>query len=318
MKLRDQAICDRFQLTRRQALALGGGGLAVLALAATARRANATATVESGENEVTIVSDGNLVLPLSFVGAGAPMDELKALLAANGLPTDALVPDCNVTFLKRGDQLIAFDTGSGSNFMPSAGKLLDNLGEAGIDPADVTDVVFTHAHPDHLWGMIDDFDEFVFSNAEYHIGEAEWAYWRADDTLDNMDEGRKTFVVGAQSRLALLEDRIKLFAPGAEVLPGVEAVDTSGHTPGHMSFMLHGGSEPFLVVGDAISNSVISFAHPEWPSGSDQDTQKGARTRSVLLDRLAGEKARIIGYHLPHPGEGRVERHAGAYRFAAG
>ncbi len=318
MQVRHSAICERFRLTRRQVLALGGSGLAALAFAAASRPAHGAAAIALGDAEVSIVSDGNLVLPLSFAGAGAPMEELKALLAANGLPTETLAPDCNVTFLKRGDRLIAFDVGSGPNFMPTAGKLLENLGEAGIDPAAVTDVVFTHAHPDHLWGLIDDFDEFVFADANYHIAETEWEYWRANDTIDTISPERKTFVVGAQNRLALLEDRINLFKPGDEVLPGVEAVDTSGHTPGHTSFMLHDGSDPLLVVGDAIYNEVISFTHPEWPSGSDQDAEKGAQTRLALLDRLAADKARIVGYHLPHPGEGRVERKEGAYRFAAG
>jgi glyoxylase-like metal-dependent hydrolase (beta-lactamase superfamily II) len=106
----------------------------------------------------------------------------------------------------------------------------------------VTDVIFTHGHPDHLWGLIDDFDEIVFPNASFHMGRAEWDFWRDPGTVDAMPEERKTFAVGAQNRLAVLADMINLFEPGAEVVPGVEAVDTSGHTPGHMSFMLHGGT----------------------------------------------------------------------------
>ena len=318
MKARNQAIAEELNLSRRQMLALGAGGMAALAMALQPRLARALGTSKLGEADISVVSDGHLTLPLSFLAPEVPKADLDALLTANGLPTDALKPDCNVTFFKSGDRLVVFDVGSGANFMPTAGELLANMEEAGISPSDVTDVIFTHAHPDHLWGLVDDFDEVVFPEANYYIGQAEWDFWRADDTLANMSEERKTFVVGAQSRLAVLEDRINLIKPGQEVVPGVEAVDTAGHTPGHLSYMLHSGSDSMLVIGDAISNHVMSFMKPEWPSGSDQDPAKGIETRKALLDRLANDKSRIVGYHLPHPGEGRVERDGTAYRFAAG
>ncbi|KGF70272.1 metallo-beta-lactamase [Hoeflea sp. BAL378] len=301
-------------LTRRTLLRTGLAATAAALLPVGLRPARA---FEIGAAVLTTVSDGNLVLPMGFAYPDAPQDELLALLKANGLPTDALVPDCNVPILASGDRLVLFDVGSGSNFMPSAGRLLDNLAEAGFDPSDVTDVVFTHGHPDHLWGLIDDFDEMVFANARFHMGQAEWEFWRDPGTVDAMPEERKTFAIGAQNRLAHLEDMITLFSPGAEVLPGVEAVDTSGHTPGHMSFLLHGGPEPVLVAGDAITHFAVSFAHPSWPSGSDQDPGKGVETRLRLLDRLAADKAALTAYHLPAPGEGRVERDGTAYRFVA-
>ncbi len=219
--------------------------------------------------------------------------------------------------MKDGDRVVLFDVGSGPNFMPSAGKILDNIDAAGIAPEDVTDVVFTHAHPDHIWGLLDDFDEFIFPEANYFINRVEWDYWRADDTLEKMPEARKTFVVGAQNRLAALEEVISFFNYGDEVLPGIEAIDTAGHTPGHTSFAIHDGSDSVTVIGDAATSAVISFAHPEWPSGSDQDTEMGIATRTKLLDRLAQEQTRFIGFHLPEGGIGRVEKDGTAYRFVA-
>ncbi|MBU4528808.1 MAG: MBL fold metallo-hydrolase [Hoeflea sp.] len=301
-------------LTRRNLLRTSVAAAGALLLPVGLRPARA---LEIGEAVLSTVSDGNLVLPLDFSYPDVPMDELVALLTENGQPTDTLTPECNVPFLKSGDRLIMFDVGSGPNFMPSAGKLLDNMAEAGFDPADVTDVVFTHCHPDHLWGLVDDFDEVLFSNASFHMGRAEWEFWRDPGTVDAMPEERKTFAVGAQNRLAHLEDMINLFEPGAEVLPGVEAVDTAGHTPGHMAFLLHGGSEPVLVAGDALTHFAMSFQHPAWPSGSDQDPEMGVATRLKLLDRLATDKAALTAYHLPRPGEGRVERDGTAYRFVA-
>ena len=302
-------------LDRRRFLAMTGS-TALLALAGGlgATRAARAQTFSTGAAEITVVSDGNLVLPMGFSFPGVLPEELAKLLAENGMPTDALRPDCNVTLARIGDRLVIFDVGAGANFMPTAGKLADSLAAAGIDPADVTDVLFTHAHPDHLWGLTDDFDELVFPNAEYRIGGAEWDFWSAPDTIDKVSQDRQTFVVGAQNRFAAIEDRVIFIEGGQEVLPGIEAVATPGHTPGHLSFMVQ-GAEPVLIVGDAITNSVISFARPDWPSGSDQDTELGAKTRVSLLERLAADKGRAIGFHFPHPGAGHVERKDGAYRY---
>jgi len=270
-----------------------------------------------GAREIMVLSDGHLSLPASFMFPDIAREDLEPLLTANGLATDMFLPDCNITLVKDGERLIIFDAGAGANFQPTAGKLADSLSEAGIDPAQVTDVVFTHAHPDHLWGVVDDFDEFTFGEANHHISRTEWDYWRAPDTLEKTPEERKSFVAGAQKRFELLSERITLFDFGAEVLPGIEAIDTSGHTPGHTSFALHDGSQNLVIIGDAISQSVVSFQRPGWHSGSDQDPSKAAQTRQSLLDRLAGEKSSLIGFHLPHPGIGTVERDGNAYRFAA-
>lgn len=298
-------------LSRREILQFLALGTTALTLP---RVAQAAAKFAVGAGELTVVSDGNLVLPSAFVFPDIAEAERTALLTEHHLPTDTLSPDCNVSLLRSGDRLAIFDVGSGPNFMPTAGKLLDNLAEAGIDPAEVTDVIFTHAHPDHFWGLTDEMDELIFPDATYRMGRVEWDFWRADDTLDQMPEDRKTFVVGAQNRMPLIEDRIELFSPGAEVFPGVEAVDTPGHTPGHLSFMVHGGSEPMLIGGDALP-SAVSFAKPDWHWGTDQDPALGAQTRKKLLDRLATDKVRLIGFHLPHPGDGMVQAEGSAYRF---
>ena len=299
----------------RRALLAAGAALAAAAAGLRVRAARAAA-LDLGGAEITVLSDGHLMLPLGFIMPDIPRSDIDAFFAAHGGTPEAFTPDCNITFCRVGDRFVVFDVGSGPNFMPTAGKLPAAMEEAGIDPEEVTDVVFTHAHPDHLWGVIDDFDEPLFPNATYRMGAGELDFWRSPETLAAMPEERKTFVVGAQSRLAAIEDRMATFAAGDEVIPGIEAVATHGHTPGHMSFMVHGTSDSVLVVGDAISNVLVSFEKPDWHSGSDQDPAMGAETRSALLDRLAGDGSRIVGYHLPHPGQGRVERKDGAYRFA--
>lgn len=293
------------------------GGAAIAAAAGLPARMARATEQDLGGAQITVLSDGTLTLPVGFVMPDIPRQEIDALYAPHGGVPEALTPDCNVTFCRIGERFVVFDVGSGPNFMPNAGELPNAMAEAGIDPEEVTDVIFTHAHPDHLWGVIDDFDEPVFPNATYRMGAAELDFWRAPETLADMPEERKTFVVGAQSRLAAIEDRMESFKAGDEVIEGIEAVATHGHTPGHMSFVVHGASDSVLVVGDAITNVLVSFEKPEWHSGSDQNPAMGAATRTALLDRLAVDGSRIVGYHLPHPGQGRVERKDGAYRFIA-
>ncbi|PVB62337.1 MBL fold metallo-hydrolase [Labrenzia sp. 011] len=303
-------------MTRRDILL---SGLALSAtVAAGPARALAEANLTVGDHEITVFSDGHLSLPMDFVLPEQSAEEISALLTPHGMATNMLTPDCNITLLRSGDRLVLFDVGAGPNFQPGAGELLTRLEGAGIDPSDITDVILTHAHPDHLWGILDDFDDLLYAQASIHVPQGEWDFWRAEDTLAKMPDARKSFVVGAQTRLDAIEDQVSMILPGDEVLPGVEAVPTHGHTPGHMSYMIHGGSESVFVVGDAISNAVISFEKPEWASGTDQDRDQGIATRKMLLDRLALDQSRVIGFHFPHPGKGRVEKASRGYRFVTG
>lgn len=264
---------------------------------------------------LSAVSDGNLVLPVRFALPEVDEADIAALGIPALSPSGELRPPCNLALYRSGDRLVLFDAGSGPNFQPTAGKLLESLETAGVAPGDITDVIFTHAHPDHLWGVVDDFDEVLFPEATFHMSQTEWDFWRADATLGAMPEDRKVFVVGARSRFDAIEDRTKRFASGAEVAAGIEAFGTPGHTPGHMAFVVHGLDEPVLVVGDALSNDPVSFARPDWHWGADQEPAEGAATRLKLLDRLASEKLRLVGFHLPGDGMGRVEREGAAYRF---
>jgi len=196
--------------------------------------------------------------------------------------------------------------------MPSAGMLTEAMDAAGISPDDITHVIFTHAHPDHLWGLLDDFGDPMFYDASYHIGRAEWDYWTDPATIDTIGAERQSFAVGAARRLEMLEDKINLFEDAAEILTGISAVATYGHTPGHMSYLVGG---KVLIGGDAIGNHHVAFERPDWASGSDQDPDMAADSRVALLDRIVADDLTLVGFHLPGGGIGRVERAGAAFRF---
>lgn len=301
------------KLTAISGAALGSKALFTPALAVS------EATVQTlGSGELWSLTDGRLSLPLSLVVPDTiDSSERQAFLQQHQMVADSLTPDCNVTLWRQDNRVVLFDAGAGVQFSGGGGQLTDSLAAAGIAPEEVTDVIFTHAHPDHLWGVLDDFDDLAFPEAHYHVPEAEWNYWMDTHTLDRTPDERKSFAVGAKNRLSRLSERVSLFTGGDEVLPTIEAVDTHGHTPGHTSFVLHSGSDSIMVIGDALTNAALSFERPRWPSGTDQDPVKAVDTRLALLSRLAGEKTMLAGFHLPAPGIGFVERNNHGYRFIA-
>ncbi len=301
-------------ITRRK-LIHRAASLAVVGFAPKMVWANASMTL--GNVQIDTLSDGHLTLPRGAFFSDLPEDELNTILQKYGLTGDQFLPDCNVTLIRDGERTILIDVGAGPDFMASAGQLSDALDAIGLDPSEVTHVAFTHAHPDHLWGLLDDFDEPLFPNATYLIGKAEWDYWIDPNTADSIGEARTTFALGAKRRLEAIEDNITFFNDGEEVLPGIAARATFGHTPGHMAFQVGSGTESVMVLGDCIGNHHVAFERPTWRSGSDQDGDLGAATRTLLLDQLASEQMHLIGFHLPTPGIGRAEKREDGYVFVA-
>ena len=182
---------DLLKISAAAGVSLGAFGLPSLAQAKQIASADGI--------EVLSVSDGNLRLPLSFIFPDVPEAELKALLDGNLVDGEFVEPGLNLTLMKNGDRTVLFDVGSGPNFMPSAGKLMDSLDAAGVASEDITDVVFTHAHPDHLWGILDDFDEVLFSEAVLHVPRREFKYWMDEETVEKTPDARKAFAVGAKN-----------------------------------------------------------------------------------------------------------------------
>jgi len=299
--------------SRRTLLASTTASLAALAMPA---RAAAPYRFKQGAFEILVVSDGHLVLPTSFIAASAPPAERDALLKAAGQTGEQYQSPTNITLIRSGSDLILVDSGSGDRFMPTAGKLFDNLKDAGIDKSSITKVVFTHGHPDHLWGALDELDDLVLPNAAYYVGATEWNFWHSADATRGLPAERAGFVTGARRRFEAIKDRVKMLKAGDDVVTGVRMIDTAGHTQGHMSLEI-AGSDGLIIGGDVLTHPLISFAHPEWHTIADHVPDLAVATRKRLLDRLAADKSKLIGFHLPYPGVGTVTRAGAAYRYEA-
>jgi len=295
-------------IDRRRVLAAGAALL--LPSAHLPVSAQVVARTGRGNAAVTVLSDGGFEMPAAMLARDVEPEAIRAVTQRAGPLTTVL----NVTCLRRGDQTIVFDCGSGANFLPGTGKLAASLEAAGIAPDSVTHVLFTHLHPDHLWGALDDFDTPLFPKARWLADAAEVAYWTSPKVYEGLPEDRHAFAAGAQRVLKELGDRLERRAAGQDWAPGVTAFGTPGHTPGHVSFSFIDAEGPVFVVGDALTHPVISFAHPDWRPASDHEPDRAVATRRALLERAVAEKARIIGYHLPGA-IGRVEKQGAAYRF---
>ncbi len=301
------------QITRRLLLGAAAVGAASLMLP---RRVWAQTSLTLGDLQIDTLSDGTLTLPIGFaVGDGEHAAELRDILAAHGVTGDTVTPPCNVTLMRQGDRVVLFDAGAGPDFMPSAGKLMEAFDLIGLGVDDVTDVIFTHGHPDHLWGILDEFDEVLFPNAQLHMGKVEFDYWMDPATVETIRADRQTFAAGARRRLEAISDKINLFNDKDTVVQNVVARTTPGHSPGHMSFVVGAGDQQVMVIGDAIGNEHVAFLHPDWPAESDQDTVLGAQTRAALLAQLAASGIPMIGFHLPEGGIGRVQAEGDAFKF---
>jgi len=268
-----------------------------------------------GDARVTIVSDGYFRLPTDGLGVNADRDEVQAFLKRHFLSPELGYSHTNHLFVEVGDAKVLVDVGSGNRFMENTGQLMGNLEAAGIDPYEITHVVITHAHPDHIWGIRDGFDEAIIPDAEYLIGEAEHTYWMQDGLVDRVPAEDQQFVLGAVNSINVDGAEWTLVQDGHEVVPGLTMIDTPGHTPGHMSLRVDSGDESLIALGDSMSHAYTNFAHPEWYNGFDADGDQTVATRKRLLDMAAEDQIAILGYHFPFPGVGHVQRDGDQYRF---
>jgi glyoxylase-like metal-dependent hydrolase (beta-lactamase superfamily II) len=215
--------------------------------------------------------------------------------------------------IRSATDIMLFDTGYGKS-SETAGKLLESLKAAGVEPGQVTKIVFTHGHPDHIWGTTGGDGALTFPNAAYYAGATEWDFWTAPDLASKMPKQMVPVVEGAQKNFGAVKDRVTMIKGGDEIISGVKAFDTPGHTPGHLSFEVAGNKE-LIITGDAVTNQIVSFEHPDWTFGFDTDKDLAIKTRLTLLDRLAADKLKFICFHIAYPGVGCAEKKDTAYRF---
>ena len=268
-----------------------------------------------GDARLTILSDGHFTNPVSSFGINADPAEVQQFFESHFLPTGANYAHTNHLYIELGDARVLVDVGSGTRFAATTGRLLANMEAAGIDPYAITHVVMTHAHPDHIWGIRDDFDEAIIPDAEYIIGGAEHAHWMQDDLVNRVAPEAQQIVLGAVNSINADGVEWTHASDSHEVAPGITVLDTPGHTPGHISLRVESGGKSLIALGDCLNHAYMNFEHPDWYNGFDMDGEVTVATRKRLLDMVATDRISILAYHFPFPGVGHVMRKGDAYQF---
>jgi glyoxylase-like metal-dependent hydrolase (beta-lactamase superfamily II) len=269
-----------------------------------------------GDLEITILSDGTLDIAARLLNRDMSEDDIEAEIGGALSASGQVQYGVNIVLVRAGTELLLVDAGAGSTFVPTAGKLDARLKSAGIDPASISKVVITHGHPDHLWGLVDEFDEPRFPNAKHIMPAPELDYWRTVE-VTSLPDRMQGVAVGAKRVVGTVDERLATVAPDAEIAPGIAYIATPGHTPGHCSVRIASGAHGLIVTADTLFHPHISFAHPEWQPVADMDGAEAVASRRRLLDMAATDRLQLASYHIPFPGLGRVERHGTAYRWLA-
>ena len=253
-----------------------------------------------GALEAVALDDGAIHVPndgKTFVGQ--PPQAVGDALAANGLPRGSIDFGIEPLLVKDGARVLLFDTGAGDADFAQAGHLPDALRAAGIAPAQVTDIFLSHGDPDHVGGLVTRTGALAFPRATVHLSAPEWAQIQASRELPKL--------------AAAIAPHVHAFAPGAPVVPGVTAVDTRGHTPGHSSYLIESAGERLLYLGDVAHQVVLSVQHPDWVLAWDQDEPAARPMRRATLQRAADEGLRVYAGHVPFPGLGHVRATGAAF-----
>src|SRR5262245_992938 len=321
------------ELSRRSLLVgTAAVGVAVAGTKTTMTPANAAAPVVGKQNagwyrykvgsfEVTVVNDGVTNAPLSdtYV-ANAQKDAVNTVLAADYMPKDRAVQLYTPLVVNSGSKLVAIDTGLSLGMVEqSKGAVWNyhaNLQAAGIDRNAVDVVIISHFHADHINGLVGPENKPAFPSAEVIVSEAEWAFWADEGNSGRVPEQIKPTFANVKRVFGVLGNKVTRHEPGKELVPGITAISTPGHTPGHTSHVIASGDAKLLAQADVTAGMATLFVrNPEWQAWFDADKPLAVQTRRKIYDMASADKMLVQGFHFPFPSVGYIEKNGSGYRL---
>lgn len=275
-------------------------------------------SLQIGDIDVLIVSDGVLMLPGAMLAHNADPAVRAAWLKEMFLPPDAFDWALTVVLVRSGGRTILVDAGMGAEFpdLPKAGRVVKRLEAAGIDLTSVTDVVLTHMHMDHVGGLLaDGVRDQLRPDLRIHVAAAEVKFWESPDFSHvSMPPGFPDALRRTAKRFTKeFRNQLRTFEEEYEVAPGVVVRRTGGHTPGHSVVRVASGGERLTFAGDLVFT--VGFEHPDWFNGFEHDPEESARVRIRLLRELAESGELLVATYLPFPSVGHVAADGNAFRW---
>ncbi len=235
------------------------------------------------------------------------------------MPRDKMTIHFAPIAVSTGSKLVVIDTGNGEKALADTkgevGQFRNNLVAAAIDPSAVGTVVISHFHGDHVNGLLTADNKPAFPKAEILVPAAEWAFWMDDGEMSRAPKGRMEDLFKNNRRVFdALGRKVTPYEWNKEVAPGITAVASIGHTPGHTSYVIASGSDRVYVQSDVTNHPALFARNPGWHAFFDQDPAKAEETRLKVYDMIVAEKLLIQGFHYPFPGLAHIEKDGAGYR----
>lgn len=265
-----------------------------------------------GEFSIAAISDGYLSASLDILSNIDPVE--ASTLQQNAGVSDPSSIHINCYLVRGRGRTILIDAGAGG-FKQWGGKLVKNLALAGVQPADIDTILLTHAHPDHVGGLLDSSGEAAFPDAELVVHQREVSFWKDDGNLSRASERARGNFLFARKVFDQYREKMRTFTD-SEVLPGISAMSLLGHTAGHSGYRIESDDRSLLVWGDIVHFPQIQIARPDVSIAFDQDPILSAETRSKLLDVVSSDRILIAGMHLGELGFAHISRTGEHYEIS--
>ncbi len=268
-----------------------------------------------GDFEITALSDGTVDLKPGELLTNTTPAEVTSYLQRS-FESTAVPTSVNAYLVNTGDKLVLIDTGAAKLFGPTLGNLLTNLAAAGYKPEQVDAVLITHMHPDHVGGLVAD-GKIAFPNATVHADQRDAAFWLEKAQLDKAPDAMKEFFQGAMASMGpyVTAGRFKAFDGSTELFPGIRALATPGHTPGHSVYSIESKGQKLVLWGDLMHVAAVQFAKPAVTIAFDVDSPAASVQRRKAYADAAKGRYLVAAAHLPFPGIGHLRAEGKGYVF---
>ena len=264
-----------------------------------------------GSVEVYALRDGELNLPKEvFIN----LDKKVSESLTNDENSNLSLSNINAYLIKKDNRNLLVDAGCRELFGPNCGFIKEALLETGTKLSDITDIFFTHMHPDHVAGSIDIDGKASFSNAVVKLVDAEYNFWNADH-FDNIDVNGNDWANLAKTVFGAYENRIDILSVDAEIIPGVSIINLPGHTPAHSGFRVDDGNKSFIHMGDVLHVPNLQLSDPNISLVFDVDPEAAMKSRKMVFDMVSHDKTLCSSGHMLTPKFGYLEKSGSGYKF---